>query len=103
MRHVHSPRRCLPRMVLLLTVIVLGMPLARALSDPHTLTYTLRFSDMPSSATLLSSRGPTTGREPATGRGHATGRAAPQAPANAWFEQHGWQQVWPPTLFGVQQ
>lgn len=33
--------------------------------------------------------------------------AAPQltapVPANAWLEQQGWQQVWPPTLFGIQE
>lgn len=34
---------------------------------------------------------------------HATPQPAAQVPANTWLEQQGWQQVWPPTLFGVQE
>lgn len=29
--------------------------------------------------------------------------AKAQASANAWLEREGWQQVWPPTLFGIQE
>ncbi|MBM3225726.1 MAG: DUF3047 domain-containing protein [Candidatus Tectomicrobia bacterium] len=69
--------------VLCLAVLSLTVPLARALPT----IYTLRFSDVPVTS-------------PAGAAGKAT---AAQAPAKAWFEQHGWQQVWPPTLFGTQQ
>ncbi|MGE3539425.1 MAG: DUF3047 domain-containing protein [Candidatus Tectimicrobiota bacterium] len=33
----------------------------------------------------------------------ASARDAPQASAAAWLEQQGWQQVWPPALFGPSQ
>jgi hypothetical protein len=73
----------LSQTVLLLTMIVLGARLTGALPE----TYTLRFSDVPPTATRISS--------------HES--AAPQAQANAWLDQQGWQQVWPMTLFGTQQ
>jgi len=68
---------------LFLNIIVLGVHLAGALPE----TYTLRFSDVSPTATLI------VGPE----------RAAPQALANTWLDQQGWQQVWPVTLFGTQQ
>src|SRR5215510_14010969 len=83
MRHVHMTPTIWSQTVLLLTVIVLGARLARALPE----TYTLRFSDVSPTATLISS----------------PERAAPQAPANTWLDQQGWQQVWPVALFGTQQ
>src|SRR5216684_1346051 len=83
MRHVHITSTILSQTALILTVIILGTRLAGALPE----TYTLRFSDVPPTATLISS----------------PERAAPQAPANAWLDQQGWQQVWPLTLFGTQQ
>ena len=83
MRHVQRPSTRWPQAVLLLSVIVLGAPLSGALPE----AYTLRFSDMPPTATPISNPAP----------------AAPQAPANAWLEQQGWQQVWPVTLLGGKQ
>jgi len=83
MRHVHMTPAIWSQTVLLLTFIVLGAHLARALPE----TYTLRFSDVSPTATLISS----------------PERAAPQAPANTWLDQQGWQQVWPVALFGTQQ
>ena len=73
----------LPQTVLLLLVIGLGVRLAGAIPE----TYTLRFSDVPTTSTLISSPEP----------------AAPQAPANTWLDQQSWQQVWPMALFGTQQ
>lgn len=67
MRQVHSTRRLLLPLALLLSVSILGAPLARALPE----TYTLRFSDTPSTITFV----PT------------SERAVPQAPAQSWFEQ----------------
>src|SRR5262249_20369594 len=63
--------------------IVLGTRLAGAIPE----AYTLRFSDVPPAATHITS----------------PERTAPQAPANAWLDRQGWQQVWPLTLFGTQQ
>src|SRR5262245_16992134 len=83
MRHIHPTPTSLLQTLLLLSVIVLGARLARALPE----SYTLRFSDVPPTATLISN----------------PERAAPQAPANAWLDQQGWQQVWPLALFGTQQ
>jgi hypothetical protein len=83
MRHVRLRPAILSQTVLLLTVIVLGTPLAGAIPE----TYTLRFSDVPPTSTLISN----------------PERASPQAPANAWLDQQGWQQVWPRALFGTKQ
>ena len=83
MRHVHMMPPIWSQIVLLLSIIVLGVHLAGALPE----TYTLRFSDVPATATLISS----------------PERAASQAPANAWLDQQGWRQVWPLALFGTQQ
>ena len=83
MRHVHMTPSILSQTALLLTVIVLGAHLAGAIPE----TYTLRFSDVPPTATLISS----------------PEQAAPQAPANAWLDQQGWKQVWPVALLGSQQ
>ena len=83
MRHVHHMPTTWSKAVLLLLVLVLSVPLAGAIPE----TYTLRFSDAPSTATLTSS----------------PERAAPQARANTWLDQQSWQQVWPPSLFGTQQ
>src|SRR5262245_53467784 len=83
MRHVHMTPTIWSQTVLLLTVIVLGARLARALPE----TYPPRFSDVSPTATLISS----------------PERAVPQAPANTWLDQQGWQQVWPVVLFGTQQ
>src|SRR5262245_4157103 len=83
MRHIHMTLSILSQTVLLLTVIILGTPLAGALSEP----YTLRFSDVSPTATLISS----------------PQRLAPPAPANAGLDQQGWKQVWPVALFGTQQ
>jgi len=83
MRHGHIRPTTLPQTVLLLLVIGLGVRLAGAIPE----TYTLRFSDVPTTSTLISSPEP----------------AAPQAPANTWLDQQSWQQVWPMALFGTQQ
>src|SRR5262245_20858504 len=84
MQPLHMPSTSWSQIALLLSVIVLGTRLAGALPE----TYTLRFSDVPSTtATLISS----------------PELAAPQAPANAWLDQQGWQQVWPVPLFGTRQ
>ena len=48
MRHVHMTPTILSQTVLLLSIIVLGAHLAGALPE----TYTLRFSDVPPTATL---------------------------------------------------
>ncbi len=61
--------------LLFCTVLALGTLLGQAHAEP----YTIRFTDAPATATAL------------------------QTPAKAWLDQHGWQQVWPPTLFGTQQ
>ena len=83
MRHVYTTSTFLLQTALLLIAIVLGAHLAGALPE----TYTLRFADVPPASALISN----------------SERAAPQAPANAWLDQQGWQQVWPMTLFGTQQ
>src|SRR5215470_9997762 len=83
MQNIHHIRTTLSQIVLLLTVIVLGARLAGALPE----AYTLRFSDVPPTATRISS----------------PERTAPQVPANTWLDQQGWQQVWPLALFGTQQ
>jgi hypothetical protein len=59
--------------VLLCLALILNVALARAYVEP----YILRFADTPA--------------------------AASQTSANAWLDQQGWQQAWPPTLFGTQQ
>ena len=83
MPNVHRGYRIVLQTVVLLALIGLGGRLAGALPE----TYTLRFSD------LLPTPTPTA----------TAARQASQAPATAWFEQQGWQQVWPPSLFGIQQ
>ena len=83
MRHIHITPAILSQTALLLTAIVLGAHLAGALPEK----YALRFSDVPPTSALISS----------------PEHAAPQASANAWLDQQGWQQVWPPALFGTQQ
>ena len=69
MRHIHMTPTILSQIVLLLSVIVLGARLAGAIPE----TYTLHFSDVPPTATLISS----------------PERAASQAPANAWLDPAG--------------
>jgi hypothetical protein len=54
MQYLHMTSAVLPQTVLLLSVIALGARLAGALPE----TYTLRFSDLPPTSTLISSPEP---------------------------------------------
>ena len=80
MRHVHIMPRPGPRLCCSCSLCP-RQPLAGAIPE----TYTLRFSDVPATATLS---------QPLSG--------APQAPANIWPTSSTGNR-WPPSLFGAQQ